>query len=79
MSQSYLWDYSAAYIVVKGTSTLTDPSNNTFDKKLAFKNNALFISCISKINNALIDDAEDFPASTCCPVEVPWKSPKGPS
>ena len=27
-------------------------------KKLAFKNNAPFVSCISKINNTLIDNAE---------------------
>ena len=30
------------------------------DKKLAFKNNTLFVSCISKINNALIDNAQDL-------------------
>ena len=29
-------------------------------KKLAFKNNAPFVSCISKINNTLIDNAEDL-------------------
>ena len=29
-------------------------------KKLAFKNNAPFISCFSKINNTLIDNAEDL-------------------
>ena len=29
-------------------------------KKLAFKNNATFVSCISKINNTLIDNAEDL-------------------
>ena len=36
--------------------------NNTYgyEKKLAFKNNAPFISCISKINNTLIDNAEDL-------------------
>ena len=32
-----------------------------YDKILAFKNNASFVSCISKINNTLlIDNAEDF-------------------
>ena len=31
-----------------------------YDKKLAFKNNAPFISCSSKINNTLIDNAEDL-------------------
>ena len=37
---------------------LTD--NNAYEKKLAFKNNSLFISCISKVNNTLIDNAEDL-------------------
>ena len=31
-----------------------------YDKKLALKNNVPFTSCISKINNALIDNAEDL-------------------
>ena len=39
---------------------VTDPKNNAYDKKLAFKNNVLSISCISKINNTLIDNAEDL-------------------
>ena len=34
--------------------------NNAYDKKIAFKNNAPFISCISKNNNTLIDNAEDL-------------------
>ena len=34
-------------------------NNNEFgEKKLLFKNNAPFISCISKINGIKIDDAE---------------------
>ena len=53
-------DYSDAYIVVKGTITVADPNNTNYDKKLAFKNNALFTFCISKINNILIDNAEDL-------------------
>ena len=60
MLKSDLWDYSDAYIVVKGTISITDPSDAAYDKKLAFKNNAPFISCISKINNTLIDNAEDL-------------------
>ena len=40
--------------------TVTDPDNNAYDKKIAFKNNALFLSYISKINNTLIDNAEDL-------------------
>ena len=53
---SDLRDFSDAYSVVKGT--ITDPDNDAYHKKLAFKNNALFIFCISKINNTLIDHAE---------------------
>ena len=58
MLRSDLCDYSDAYIVVKGTITVTDPNKANYDKKLAFKNNAPFTSCISKINNTLIDNAE---------------------
>ena len=58
--RSDLCDFSDAYIVVKGTLTVTNPDNNAHDKKLAFKNNAPFVSCISKINNTLIDNAEDL-------------------
>ena len=31
-----------------------------YDKKLAFKNNAPFVFCISKINYTLADNAEDL-------------------
>ena len=60
MLQSDLCDYSDAYIVVKDTITVTNPDNVAYDKKLAFKNNAPFINCISKINNTLIGNAEDL-------------------
>ena len=61
MLRSDLCDYSDAYIVVKGDITVTRPNNtDQYEKKLAFKNNAPFISCISKINNTLIDNAEDL-------------------
>ena len=60
MLRSDLWDYSDAYIVVKGNINATNPNNDAYDKKLAFKYNAPFISCISKINNVLIDNAEDL-------------------
>ena len=55
-----LCDFNDAYIVVKGTITVTNPDNNAYDKKLAFKNNAPFVSCISEINNTLIGNAEDL-------------------
>ena len=60
MLQSELCDYSDAYIVVRGTINGTDSKNKAHDKKLAFKNNAPFISCISKISKTLIDNAEDL-------------------
>ena len=60
--QSYLCDYSDGYTVVKGiiNVNVTNPNNNAHYEKLTFKNNAPFISCISKINNTLIDNAEDL-------------------
>ena len=60
MLRSQLCDYSNAYIVVKGTINVTDPNNDIFDKKLAVKNNAPFISCIRKISNTLVNNSEDF-------------------
>ena len=50
MLRSDLCDYSDAYVDVQGDVTV----------KLAFKNNAPFISCISKFNNTFIDNAEDL-------------------
>ena len=58
--RSDLCDHGNAYIVVKGKITVTDPNNDAYDKKLAFKNNAPFTPCILKINNRLIDNAEDL-------------------
>ena len=62
--RSDLCDYSDAYIIVKGDIILrkTTASNfiETKNRFLAFKNNAPFTNCISKINNVLIDNAEDL-------------------
>ena len=53
MLQSDLYDYSDAYIVVRGTVTVKGAENkDRKNRSLVFKNNAPFISCISKINNA---------------------------
>ena len=69
MLRSDLCDFSDAYIVVKGTITLTKTDRRRFidirNRFLAFKNNASFTNCISKINNLhikdhLIDNAEDL-------------------
>ena len=56
-----LCDYSDDYIVVKGDIALEGDSDaNKQNKNLAFKNNAPFINCISKINGVKIDYAEDL-------------------
>ena len=60
MLRSNLCDFSDAYIVVKGTITVTNPDNAKRNKVVAFKNNAPFINCISKINGVKIDNAEDL-------------------
>ena len=60
MLRSDLCDFSDAYIVVKGTITVTNPSNAKRNKAVAFKNNASFINCISIINAVQIDNAEDL-------------------
>ena len=68
MLRSSLCDYSDAYILVKGTITVTAPgannnANNIRDKRnrqLILKNNAPFVSCIKGINGELIEDADDL-------------------
>ena len=63
MLRSDLCDYSDAYIVVKGTIDLLTTAANENDKAQkneAFKNDAPFRSCISKLNSTLIDNAEDL-------------------
>ena len=58
--RSDLCDFRDAYIVVKGTVTVTNPDNAKRNKTVAFKNNAPFINCISKIYGVKIDNAEDL-------------------
>ena len=68
MLRSDLCDYSDAHILVKGTITVTangynNNANNIGDKRnrpLILKNNAPFLSCITRINGKLIEDAEDL-------------------
>ena len=61
--RSDLCDYSNAYILVKGTITVPNTAaagaavNNT-NKKVIFKNYALFTDCITKTNNTQVDDAQ---------------------
>ena len=61
MLRSDLCDFSDVYIVVKGEITVAGVSNSSRkNRPLSFKNNAPCISCISKTNNTLIDNAEDL-------------------
>ena len=68
MLRSNLCDYSDAYILVKGTIIVTAPgvnndANNIRDKRnrpIILKNNAPFVSCITRINGELIEDADDL-------------------
>ena len=50
MLRSNLCDFNDGYIVAKGDITVDDPNNAKRNKALAFKNNAPFINCISKIH-----------------------------
>ena len=68
MLRPYSCDCSDVYIVVKGTidllaaaaaSAATDENDKT-QKNESFKNNAPFISHISKLNNIIIENAEDL-------------------
>ena len=60
MLRSDLYDYSDTYIVVKRAITVVRPDNAKRNKATAFKNNAPFINCISKINGIKIGNAEDL-------------------
>ena len=68
MLRSNLCDYSDAYILVKGTIMVTAPGANNGAKSirdkrsrpLILKNNGPFVSCITRINGELIEDADDL-------------------
>ena len=65
MLKSSLCDYSDAYILVKGTISVNntaaaDANANNTDKKVIFKNCALFTNFISEINNTQIGNAKDI-------------------
>ena len=66
MLRSDLRDYCDAYIVVKGTITVTNPDNAKRNKTVAFKNNAPFINCISKMNGVKIEMTEDLDVEFQC-------------
>ena len=67
MLKSSLYDFSDAYILVKGNKTITGAGDEIAarhadrrDKGVAFKNCAPFTNCISEINNTQIDNAKNL-------------------
>ena len=67
MLRSNLCNYADSYILVKGAITITGEGDNAGeiqaderDKGVTFKNCAPFTKCISRINNADIDNAHDI-------------------
>ena len=60
MLRSNLCDFNDAYIVAKRDITVGAPNNAKRKKVVAFKNNAPFTNCISKINGIKIDNVEDL-------------------
>ena len=67
MLKCSLCDYSDAYILVKGTITITGAGDNAAarqadekDKGVVFKNCAPFTNCRSEINNTQVDNAKDI-------------------
>ena len=67
MLKSSLCDYSDAYILVKGTITITGAGNDAAarqvderDKGVVFKNCSPFTNCLSEINNTQVYNAKDI-------------------
>ena len=66
MLRSDLCDYADAYILIKGTITVNGVVNEVENeilrrnRKIILKNNAPFVSCITRINNEFIEDADDL-------------------
>ena len=67
MLRSNLCDYADAYILVKGTITITGDGDDDEEKQadernkgIILKNCAPFTKCISRINNTDIDNARDM-------------------
>ena len=66
MLRSDLCDYADAYILVNGTITVNGIANGVENeivrrnRPLILKNNAPFVSCMTKINNEFIEDADDL-------------------
>ena len=61
MLRSDLCDYADAYILIKVTITVDgNAPRDRQNRPVILKNNAPFISCITRINGELIEDADDL-------------------
>ena len=62
MLRSDLCEFNNAYIVVKGIVTVNadERDRDEMNRQVILKNNAPFISCISKINGVLVENVEDL-------------------
>ena len=63
MLRSSLWDYSDAYILLKGTITAALPTAAApinANKKIIAQNCSQFTNCIRRINNMHVDNAHDI-------------------
>ena len=67
MLKSNLYDYSDAYILVRGKITITGAGDDAAarqaderDKGVAFKNCTPFTNCIREINNTQIGNCKDI-------------------
>ena len=63
MLKTSLCDYGAAYIIIKGNTTVNNTmaagaAANNSNKKVVFKNCAPFTDSISEINNTKVDNAK---------------------
>ena len=58
MLQSCDYLITVMHNYIKGSIAVENPHNDAYNKKLAFKNDAPFISYIRKINNTLIDNKD---------------------
>ena len=57
-----LCDLNDDYIVVNGKIIIANLGNdsNVYNRKVSFKNSALFFHCTIRINSQLIEDAQDL-------------------
>ena len=61
MLRSDLCDYADLYMLFNGTITVAENQpRDRQNRPLILKNNAPFVSCITRINNELIEDADDL-------------------